>query len=78
MFENEHPKRTLASPEFLVAEWKVTLFRHFLRLAQPMLMVWHTGVLCSGRNKMAKLENFGMAIGLFLTGILTFAALPLA
>jgi hypothetical protein len=28
--------------------------------------------------KMAKFETFGMAIGLFLTGILTFAALPLA
>jgi len=27
---------------------------------------------------MAKFENYGMAIGLFLTGILTFAALPLA
>jgi len=27
---------------------------------------------------MAKVETFGMAIGLFLTGILTFAALPLA
>ena len=78
MFENEHPGRTLDCPETSIPTRKVTLFRHFLRLAQAMLMVWHTGVLCSGRNKMAKLENFGMAIGLFLTGILTFAALPLA
>jgi len=27
---------------------------------------------------MAKVETFGMVVGLFLTGILTFAALPLA
>ena len=43
-----------------------------------MLNVWHTGVSSSGSKTMAKIESFGMSLGLFLVGILTFAALPLA
>ena len=43
-----------------------------------MLMFRHRDFLCSGRMKMAKFETFAMAFGLVMTGILTFAALPLA
>ncbi len=43
-----------------------------------MLKLWHRGFFSSGRNEMAKFETYGMAVGLFLTGIITFAALPLA
>jgi hypothetical protein len=57
---------------------KMAVFRHFFSLAQPMLFFWHRGFFSSGRNEMAKFETYGMAIGLFLTGIITFAALPLA
>jgi hypothetical protein len=56
----------------------MAVFRRFFRLAQPMLMNSAQGFFCSGRNEMAKFETFGMAVGLFLTGIITFAALPLA
>jgi hypothetical protein len=43
-----------------------------------MLMGGHRGFLISRSKTMAKVETFAMAFGLFLTGILTFAALPLA
>ena len=47
--------------------------------------VWHgscsssgTGIMRSGRPKMAKFEAVAFALGFVMTGLLTFVALPLA
>ena len=51
---------------------------HFARLARLMLHSRHRGNPASGRMKMEKIETFAFTVGLLMTGLFTFVAVPLA
>jgi exopolyphosphatase/pppGpp-phosphohydrolase len=57
---------------------KIAEFRHFRHLARLLLNSRHQGNSRSGSMKMAKVEALAFTVGFFMTGLITFVALPLA